>query len=101
MDDIKNTNTQEEIGNEKPECVYLTEAELNTERVDVKPVVIRAFCPHCGREIKTNSAMYNPFTFEKVVRYDCECGLHAELDHTYPHVVFMDAENNEYDAYSK
>ena len=101
MDDIKNINTQEEIQNEEPKRVHLTEAELNTERIEVRPVVISAFCPHCGREIKTHYAMYNPFTLERVVRYDCECGLHAELDKTYPHVVFMDAENNEYNAYCK
>lgn len=104
MDDNKNTDTQEEIMNEteEPQRVHLTDAELNTERVDVKPVVIRAFCPHCGREIKnTVPVLYNPFSFAKVCIYDCECGLHTELDHAYPRVVFVDKENNEYDAWTK
>lgn len=103
MDDIKNTNnTTEEVKDEMAGRIYLTETELNTERVDVKPVVIRAFCPHCGREIKcTHPFMFNPFNFEKHCIYDCECGLHADLAHAYPRVVFVDKDNNEYDAYTK
>jgi len=85
----------------EPPRTHLAEAELNTERTEVKTVLVRAFCPHCGREIKTKPPYYNPSNLKMVCMYDCECGLRSELDNAYPRVVFVDNENNEYDAYTK
>lgn len=81
-----------------------TEAELKVTSEEVKPIIKRAFCPKCGKEIiNTAPVMFNPFTMDKICKYDCECGWKANLDYAYPRVVFVDKYNynNEFEAYTK
>lgn len=79
-----------------------TESELNVVSDEVRPVIKRAYCPKCGNEIISMSpVIFNPFTMERICRYDCKCGWKANLDYAYPRVVFVDNDNNEFDAYAK
>jgi hypothetical protein len=102
MNNNESLNSKEEIKseNEQPR-IHLNDGSLITNVVEVEPRLIRAYCPKCGREIVSSPMLYNPFTFEGCCSYDCECGLHAELDHAYPRILFVDADNNEYEAYTK
>lgn len=78
------------------------EKDLAIGTMPVKPVLKRAFCPQCHKEIISAApVMFNPFTFEKLAPYKCECGWHADLDYAYPRVVFVDNDNNEFEAYTK
>lgn len=83
--------------------MVVKENDLKTERIEVKPVLVRAYCPKCGKEIVSSMPpMYNPFNFEKVNMHKCgTCGWTGNLEHSYPRIVFIDAQNNEYDAYTK
>lgn len=69
---------------------------------EAKPVVKKAYCPKCGKEIvSTAPIMFNPFTMESVCKYDCECGWKANLEHAYPRVVFVLDDGTEVNAYAK
>jgi hypothetical protein len=77
------------------------ETELPTEDFEVRPVVRRAYCPVCGKEI-VNSAptSFNPFTLEKVCAYKCDdCNHMMNLEYSYPRVVYIDNNGNEINAY--
>lgn len=76
---------------------------LNCVDVKVTPVVRRAFCPECGQEIvNTVPPMFNPFTFEKINIVRCsKCGWEANLEHSYPRIVLVDENGNEYEAFAK
>lgn len=78
------------------------ETELKTVKEELKPVVIRAYCPECGEEIvSTAPVMFNPFTLEKICKYDCKCGWKANLEFAYPRVVFVTESGDEIQAYAK
>lgn len=63
---------------------------------DIKIIVRRAYCPVCGKELVSQfPIIYNPFTKEKIAKYDCECGFTANLEYAYPRMVFIDKEGNE------
>ncbi|MBP5456688.1 MAG: hypothetical protein J6Y37_09325 [Paludibacteraceae bacterium] len=63
--------------------------------------IIRAKCPSCGKEIVSKAPlMYNPFTLEKVSKYDCECGWKANLEHSYPRIVCVDSSGHEIKFFS-
>lgn len=83
--------------------VVVKESEIKTERFDVRPVLVRGYCPKCGKEIiSVCPPMYNPFTFEKKNIHKCgSCGWMGNLEYSYPRIVFVDANNNEYEAYTK
>lgn len=107
-------NNMKELGedhyggaNEKAMIPRLT--KVTTEELDEKglltsePVsdirVIRAFCPICGKELVSKAPpMYNPFTMEKMCIHDC-CGQKFNLDKTYPHIGFFDANGNEIESF--
>lgn len=78
------------------------EKDLKTEYVKVTPMVKRAYCPKCGAEIINNiPSMYNPFSFEKINRFECDCGWQANLPYSYPRVVFVTENGVQIDAFAK
>lgn len=80
----------------------INESDLKTEYVKVTPMVKRAYCPKCGKEIiNTLPPMYNPFSFEKINRFDCDCGWKANLEYSYPRVVFVTENGTQIEAYAK
>lgn len=69
---------------------------------EVKVLIKRVYCPNCGKEIISKyPTMFNPFTGEKIGRYDCECGFKANLDYAYPRVIFMDKNGEEIKAFNE
>ena len=97
MDDSKN-DCDAEI---KPLTKY-KEEDLKTEYVKVMPMVKRAYCPECGKEIVNRGpVMYNPFTFEKTCPHKCECGWKGDLEYAYPRVVFVTENGTQIEAYAK
>lgn len=97
MDDGKN-DCDAEI---KPLSKY-KEEDLKTEYVKVMPMVKRAYCPECGKEIiNRGPVMYNPFTFEKTCPHKCECGWKGDLEYAYPRVVFVTENGTQIEAYAK
>ena len=80
----------------------VSENDLTIATQKVTPMIKHAFCPNCHREIINKTpTMFNPFTMDKINRYDCECGWTANLEYAYPRVVFMTEDNNEIEAYAK
>lgn len=80
----------------------VNESDLKTEYVKVTPMVKRAYCPECGKEIvNTLPTMYNPFSFEKINRFECECGWKANLEYSYPRVVFVMDNGTQIEAFAK
>lgn len=85
----------------KPLSKY-KEEDLKTEYVKVTPMVKRAYCPECGKEIiNRGPVMYNPFTFEKTCPHKCECGWKGDLEYAYPRVVFVTENGTQIEAYAK
>ena len=67
----------------------------------VKTIIRHAYCPECGREIISKlPVMYNPYTNEKIARYDCECGAKFNMEHSYPRIVFVNAVGEEINAFN-
>lgn len=78
------------------------EKDLKTDYVKVTPMIKRAYCPECGKEIvNTLPSMYNPFSFEKVNRFECDCGWKANLEYSYPRVVFVTDNGTQIEAFAK
>lgn len=78
------------------------EEDLKTEYVKVTPMVKRAYCPECGKEIiNRGPVMYNPFNFEKTCPHVCECGWKGDLEYSYPRVVFVTENGTQIEAYAK
>lgn len=78
------------------------EEDLKIEYVKVTPMVKRAYCPECGKEIiNRGPVMYNPFTFEKTCPHTCECGWKGDLEYAYPRVVFVAENGTQIEAYAK
>lgn len=72
------------------------EATNNTSLVDVDVKVKRAYCPRCGKEIISSfPVMFNPYTNEKIARYDCACGAKMNLEYSYPRLVLVTKDTNE------
>lgn len=70
---------------------------------DYEPVVIKAYCPECGKEIiSTSPVIFNPYTLDKICRYDCECGWKGNLDYAYPRFVMRNKNTgDEIEVYAK
>ena len=100
--EFMNSSDYTEILNKTAETVT-EENDLKTERMEVRTVLVRAYCPKCGKEIvSTMPPLYNPFDFKRVNMHKCgDCGWLGNLEYSYPRVVFIDSENNEYEAYTK
>ena len=77
------------------------ESLISTDKLAVEDATVkvkRAYCPHCGKEIVSKlPSMWNPYTGEKICRYDCECGFKANLEYTYPRLIILDKDGNELD----
>lgn len=89
----------------KDEYEKITEDKLDeggfTRIEGMNAVIKRAFCPVCGMEIKsTMPLMINPYTMERIARYDCPCGHKMNLDHAYPRLVFMNGLHEEIKVYT-
>ena len=98
---IKN-NEDDVMARFMEEYPFTAEASLNTVKQDVKPMVVRAYCPVCGEEIVCKvPVLYNPFSLQKVVKYQCNCGWKANLEYTYPKVVFVNGKGEELECYGK
>lgn len=76
---------------------HYNEADLKiTKSTDYEPVVVKAYCPKCGKEIVSKLPMLiNPFNLVKICRYECECGWQAELEHQYPRLAVRDKNTGE------
>ena len=78
------------------------ETDVKTQKYQATPMIKRAFCPVCGKEIISKApTMFNPFTLEKTNPYKCNCGWQADLEYAYPRVYFVDVDGNEIEAYAK
>lgn len=87
-----------ELGLFLPDSVpfYDSKDLIIVKEYDYKPVLIRAFCPECEEEIICKGpAMYNPFSFEKMVHHRCKCGWKGRLDNAYPRIVLLNTKTNE------
>lgn len=78
----------------------LTEKEMENDGLtkveEVTFKVKRAYCPNCGKEIVSKMpTMFNPYTLEKIARYDCSCGARFNLEYAYPRFVILDENGNE------
>lgn len=81
----------------------LDDEEINktAKDEDVKVVIKHAFCPECGKEIVSKlPVMFNPYTGEKIARYDCECGAKFNMEHSYPRIMYINAEGKEISAFN-
>ena len=79
----------------------LSEHGLINDDTNVQLVVKRAYCPKCGKEIVSKTpVMFNPFTFEKICKYDCECGFKANLAYAYPRLVVVDENGEEVNVFT-
>lgn len=77
-----------------------TESELESLKLikeeEVKPIIKRAYCPECGKEIEFKfPIMINPYTNERIGRYDCPCGNKLNLEYSYPRIVFINKDGEE------
>lgn len=78
------------------------EEHLKTEYVKVTPMIKRAYCPECGKEIVNRGpVMYNPFSFEKTCPHVCECGWKGDLEYAYPRLVLIADNGEQIEAYAK
>ena len=74
----------------------IKESDLVTKDEAVKVVVRKAYCPNCGKEIVSKfPIMINPYTNERIGRYDCVCGEMINIEYSYPRTVYLDDSGNE------
>lgn len=68
--------------------------------VSVSVYVRRAYCHNCGKELISKApVMFNPYTGEKIAKYECSCGAKYNLEYAYPRVIFKDDNGNEINAF--
>lgn len=79
----------------------VTENELDSNNAtvidnDVKIIVKRAYCPNCHREIISKvPLLFNPYTMEKIAKYDCPCGAKFNFEHSYPRIIYLNSKGEE------
>ena len=79
----------------------ITEKELDSNNAtvidnDVKIIVKRAYCPNCHREIISKvPLLFNPYTMEKIAKYDCPCGAKFNFEHSYPRIIYLNSKGEE------
>lgn len=98
LDAIRNDENDMERAYNKfhQEFKRVTESELKTSITNPMVAVKRAYCPECGKEIIcTMPVMINPYTMERIGRYDCSCGARLNLEYSYPRVIYLDENMNE------
>lgn len=94
-------NDMENMFKFNQEYPRVTEAELEEKDStkiddDVKIKIKRAYCPNCGKEIVSKAPLlFNPFTFEKIAKYECECGAKFNFEHSYPRVMYVNSNGEE------
>ena len=99
-----NTDDLENVYNRFHETYRkLSDEEINTrcEDEEVKTIIRHAFCPNCGREIVSKlPVMFNPYTGEKIARYDCDCGAKFNMEHSFPRIVYVNSQGKEITAFN-
>lgn len=98
LDKLRNDENDMRVQYRKFHEMYksVPESELKTEVINPIVAVRRAYCPECGKEIVSkHPIMFDGFTGQKIVRYDCECGAKFNLEYAYPRVMFLDENMNE------
>lgn len=78
------------------------ELDINgfTGTTNVNVVVKHVYCPNCRKElISKQPLMFNPYTGEKIAKHECPCGYKANLEYSYPRVMFVDDNGNEIKAF--
>lgn len=79
---------------------YEEKGLLKTDE-DVHVVIKRIYCPVCGKElISKNPIIYNPYTKEKIAKYDCECGYKCNHEYAYPRVAYINSKGEEIKAFA-
>jgi hypothetical protein len=79
----------------------ITENELDTKGEttideDIKIVIKHAYCPVCHKEIISKvPLLFNPFTFEKIAKYECSCGAKFNFEHSYPRIMYINSKGEE------
>lgn len=67
---------------------------IKTEEITAQ--VIHVYCPVCGKELIAKNKLYiSPYTGEHIAKHECECGFKANLEDSYPKIVFNDNKNYE------
>ena len=103
VDAFRNDDNDMEVQYNKFHQTYEKVSEKDLKTTITNPIVAikRAYCPHCGEEIISNMpVMINPYTLERIGRYDCKCGARLNLDYSYPRVVYMDENMKEIKVWS-
>lgn len=78
------------------------EADIPTTDDDLKVIVKRAYCPECGKEIVSKAPlMINPYTGQRLAKYECSCGWKANLEHAYPNVRYVDKDGKEVKCFAE
>ena len=68
---------------------------------NIKMMVKRAYCPNCKREIVSKvPLLFNPYTMEKIAKYECACGAKFNFEHSYPRIIYVDSDGNEIKAFA-
>jgi hypothetical protein len=94
-DTIQYNNETINESNEEYHEVKNEELKVTTS-TNITPILVRAYCPICDKEIKTYTpTLYSPFTFNGMAFCKCECGWNAQLEQAYPHIDFIDNDTNE------
>ena len=85
------------------EYVKISEKELTTVLdEDIKVGIKHAYCPKCGRELVSKApTVFNPFTFEKISKHECECGFKCNLEYAYPRIVYVNSNGEEIKAFNE
>lgn len=68
---------------------------IKTESINAK--IIHVYCPKCGKELIAKNKLYiMPYTGQHIAKHECECGFKANLEDSYPKIIFGD-ENKKYE----
>jgi hypothetical protein len=84
----------------------VTEDELDSKGStfiddDVKITIKRAYCPNCHKEIISKvPLLFNPYTMQKIAKYECSCGAKFNFEHSYPRIVYTNSKGEEIKAFT-
>jgi hypothetical protein len=98
LDELRNDENDMEAQFKKYAETYknVSESELKTEVYNPVVAIKKAYCPKYGKEIICERpVMFNAWTGDKIVRYDCECGATMNLEYAYPRVIYLDENKKE------
>lgn len=71
---------------------------LKSESINAR--LIHAYCPKCGRELICMHKLFvNSYRKEVIAKHECICGFKANLEHSYPRLLYTDANNKEIEIF--